>query len=150
MLERDERVVSWAPLPGGGYAVATPLGLWLGDRRIAWHLVDHAVWRDGVLSVTEAVLVDDVLLVDQRPVSVRLDPPYDLPPTVQKRVTASVVRSELQPVTGGAARFVARRVAGRDGVTWFARLEPGTPRTPAIAEAVRDRIAALSRTDGMV
>lgn len=145
----DERVVSWAPVTGGGVAVATPLGLWLQGRRIAWQLIDHAVWRDGRLTVTEAAVVDEVLLVDQQPVSVPLDPPYDLPPTVQKRVTASVARSERQPLPGGSALFVARRVPGQDGLRWFARLEPGTPDTLAVRDLVRDRIAALMPQDGM-
>jgi hypothetical protein len=150
-LEQDERVVSWAPSPDGP-VIASPRGLWWpapdGPRRIGWETVSHATWRDGLLVVTEAEVVDDLLIVDRRPVAVRLDPPFDLPATVQRRVTQSVARSELQPVPSGAARFVARRVPGRDGVRWWARLEPGTPDTPAVREIVRERITVLAQQTG--
>ncbi len=138
--------MSWASVSGGGAVVATPRGLWWpfrdGPRRIGWEFIDKAVWRDDVLAVTEAV-VDGVMLLDRPTVLVRLTVPRDLPPTVRKRVEASVVRSEVRPVPGGAARFVARRVPGRDGVSWWARLEPGTPDSPALREAVEARLAAL-------
>ncbi len=145
-LDRDERVISWA-LPADGALVATQRGLWLPEdfayRRIGWELVDKAVWRGGVLSVVEAEVIDGVLLRDQAPLLFELDEPRDLPPTVRKRVEASVVRSEVLPVAGGAARFVARRVPGRDGVAWWARLEPGTRDTQATRAAVRERIEQL-------
>ena len=50
-LDQDERVVSWAPAPGGA-VVATPLGLWLPGvpERMPWHLIDKATWRSGVLT----------------------------------------------------------------------------------------------------
>ena len=145
-LDRDERVVSWARLSEGA-VVATTRGLWLpgesGYRRIGWELVDKAVWRAGALTVVEAVVVDGVLLRDQPPVSLELAEPRDLPPTVRKRVEASVVRSEVLPIAGGAARFVARRIPARDGVTWWARLEPGTPDTAGTRASVQQRIAEL-------
>ncbi|HVE29847.1 MAG TPA: hypothetical protein VNC80_07275, partial [Mycobacteriales bacterium] len=49
-LDKDERVVSWAPAPGGA-VVATPLGLWLPGvpDRLPWHLIDKATWRSDVL-----------------------------------------------------------------------------------------------------
>ncbi|MCL2781318.1 MAG: hypothetical protein FWD74_07495 [Actinomycetia bacterium] len=154
LLGPDEWVLSWADVAepggvgasvatdadagaeaGGGVVLATPRGLWWpfpdGPRRIGWERLDKAVWRDGELTVTEASVVDELLLVDRPPVRVRLSVPRDLPPTVRKRVRANVVRSELCPIAGGAARVVARRVPGRDGLSWWARLEPGTPDTPA-------------------
>lgn len=146
-LGRDERLVSWALLESGSTG-ATTRGLWLpsgdGYRRIGWEVIDKAVWRDGVLTVIEAHLIDDLLLRDLPPVSLTLMQPRDLPPTVRRRVEASVVRSEVLPVAGGAARFVARRVPGRDGVRWWARLEPGTFDTPQTREAVRARRTALA------
>jgi hypothetical protein len=142
-LDPDERVVSFADVDAG-VVVATSRGLWwpfpAGARRIGWELVDKAVWSDGRLTVTEAVTVDDLLLVDRPPVSVRVVVPRDLPPTVRKRVEASVVRSDVLPVPGGAARFVGRRVPGRDGVTWWARLEPGSRDTPDARAAISVRI----------
>lgn len=147
LLPRDDRVVSWADVAAGGAVVATSRGLWWpaaeGPRLIGWQQVDKAVWRGGVLTVTEAEIVDDLLLVDHSPVAVALSKPRDLPPTVRKRVEANVVRSELLAVGGGAARFVARRTPGRDGVTWLARLEQGSPDTDQMRAAISARLAIL-------
>lgn len=146
-LPRDERVLSWADTDSGAAIIATPSGLWWPDadrpRMIGWQVVDKAVWRDGVLTVTEAEVVDDMLLVDRPPVTATLAKPRDLPPTVRKRVEANVVRSELLSVGGGAVRFVARRIPGRDGVVWWARLEPGTDDTEQLRSAISARLALL-------
>jgi hypothetical protein len=150
-LPRGERIVSWADLEGGGVVLASPAGLWWptddGHRLIGWERVIKAIWRDGRLTVIEADVVDDLLLVDRIPVAVALAVPRDLPPVVRKRVEANVVRSELLGVGGGAARFVARRVPGRDGVQWWARLEDGTPDTPEVRAAVAARLAILRAED---
>jgi hypothetical protein len=147
LLEQDERVVSWADAAEGGVVAATPRGLWWpfpdGPRRIAWQHVDKAIWREGVLTVIEAEVVDDVFLVDRPPVSVALTVPRDLPPTVRKRVEANIVERELVTVTGGAVRFVTRRRPGQDGLTVWARLEPGTPDTDDLRAAVRSRVELL-------
>lgn len=146
-LEPDERVVSWADTAEGAVVAATARGLWWptgdGPRLIAWQHVDKAVWRDGVLSVVQADVVDDELLVDRPAVTARLSVPRDLPPTVRKRVEANIVATELVSVGGGAVRFVGRRQPGRDGVTWWAHLEPGTPSSEAVRSAVRARLARL-------
>lgn len=150
-LDSGERVVSWADTAAGTEVVATSLGLWWpfpdGPRRLGWQFVDKVVWRDGVISVTEAEVVDGELLVDRPPVSARLTVPRDLPPVVRKRVEGNIVRRELVSVTGGAVRFVARKQPGRDGVTWWARLEPGTPDTAPVRAAISARLAIL-REDG--
>ncbi|HEV7191772.1 MAG TPA: hypothetical protein VGN35_01105 [Jatrophihabitantaceae bacterium] len=149
-LPREDRVLSWAdvdPAGGGGVVVASTLGLWWpgpdGPRCIGWQFVDKAVWRDGVLSVDEAEVVDDVLLVDRPTVSVRLTVARDLPPTIRKRVEANVLRSQVYPLPGGAGRFVARRVPGQDGVTWRVRLEPGTSDGPSVRAAIEQRLQEL-------
>jgi hypothetical protein len=145
-LEHDERVVSWADA-ADDIVAATPLGLWWpgrpGLRRIPWQRIDKVIWRDGRLSVVEADVEDDTLLVDREPVSVALTKPRDLPPTVRKRVEANIARTELLTIAGGAVRFVARRQPGRDGVTWWARLEPGTPDSETVRSAIRARLAIL-------
>jgi hypothetical protein len=147
LLDRDERVVSWADTAEGGVVAATPRGLWWpfpdAPRRIAWQHIDKAIWREGVLTVIEAEVVDDVFLVDRPPVSVTLTVPRDLPPTVRKRVEANIVDRELVTVTGGAVRFVTRRRPGQDGVTVWARMEPGTPETDDLRAAVRARVELL-------
>jgi hypothetical protein len=146
-LPRDERIVSWADVPGGRVVLATPSGLWWPSvdelRLIGWQYISKAVWRRPVLTVIEARVVDDLLLVDRDPVAVELEVPRDLPLVVRKRVETNVVRSELIEIAGGAARFVARRIPGQDGVHWWARLEGGTPDTDQVRSAVTARMAVL-------
>jgi hypothetical protein len=145
-LGRSERVVSWADADDAIVA-ATSLGLWWperdGPRRILWQHIDKVIWRDGRLSIIEAEVVDDTLLVDRDPVSLVLTRPRDLPPTIRKRVEANIVRTELLTIAGGAVRFVARRQPGRDGVTWLAHLEPGTPDSETVRSSIRARLAIL-------
>jgi hypothetical protein len=154
-LPKGERVLSWGDISSGGAVLATPAGLWwphdVGQRLIGWQYVDKAVWQDGVLTVIEAEVADDLLLVERPPLAAELSQPRDLPPTVRKRVEANVVRSELHPVTGGVARMVARRVPGRDGVVWWARLEAGARDSEEVRADVRARLAALRATwsDGL-
>ncbi|HZC69930.1 MAG TPA: hypothetical protein VE442_04500 [Jatrophihabitans sp.] len=147
LLHRDERVLSWADTEADEAIVATQRGIWWpeqdGPRRILWEHVDKAVWRDDILTLTEADVEDDLLLVDRPPIAARLVQPRDLPPTVRKRIEANIVRSELVAVSGGTVRFVGRRQPGRDGAVWWARLEPGTPDTEPVRAAVRARIAIL-------
>ncbi len=146
-LDKHERVLSWADVDDDTVVAATSRGIWWPDaegyRLIAWQYVDKATWRDGWLRVIEADVVDDELLVDRPAVSVALATPRDLPPTVRKRVEANIVGRELLEFGGGAVRFVARRRPGRDGVTWWAHLEPGTRDTDALRSAVRARLAIL-------
>ncbi len=134
-------------MQGGGVVLATPAGLWWpsddGPRLIGWQYIIKAVWQDGSLRVIEADVVDDLLLVDRAPVAAVLEVPRDLPPVVRKRIESNVVRSELVGVAGGAARFVARRIPGQDGVRWWARLEDGTPDTDQVRSAVSARLAIL-------
>ncbi len=146
-LEADDRVLSWADTEDGNVVVASRYGVWWpapdGLRQIPWQHIDKAVWREGVITVIEADVVDDCLLVDRAPVSAVLTRPRDLPPTVRKRVEANIVRSELLTVNGGVVRFVARRRPGHDGVTWWARLEPGTRDNAVVRSAIRARLAIL-------
>lgn len=146
-LEPDERVLSWADTDRADVVVATNLGLWWpgadGRRRIPWQHIDKATWRDDIVTVIEADVVDDELLVDRPPVHATLTVPRDLPAIVRKRVEATIVRSELLRVGGGTVRFVARRRPGHDGVVWWARLEPGTRADPVVRSAIAARLAVL-------
>jgi hypothetical protein len=146
-LTRDERVLAWADTADDEVVVATPKGVWWpepdGPRRIPWERVDKVIWRDGTLTVIEADVVDDVLLVDRPPVAAALTRPRDLPPTIRKRVESNIVRSELVSIAGGAVRFVGRRRPGRDGIAWWAHLEPGTDDTESVRAAITARLAML-------
>lgn len=151
-LDADDRVVAWATVAGERYVVASVRGLWwpvAGDdpaamRRIPWELVDKAVWRDGVLVVVEADILDDLILVDRSPTALPLLEPGEVPAQVKRRVDASVLRSEIVPVVGGQARIVARRVPGRDGLVWWARLEGSTPDNVMVRDQVEAAIARFT------
>jgi hypothetical protein len=146
-LGSAERVVSWSDTADGHVVLATPLGLWWPEaddlRLIGWQHVSKAVWRDGVLTVTEAEVVEDMMMIDRTPVTAELSVPRDLPPTVRARVEGNIVRSEVASVLGGAARFVARKVPGEDGLRWWARLDAGTPDTDQVRSAISARLAIL-------
>lgn len=147
VLAPGERVASWADTESGEVVLVTARGVWWPDtpglRLIGWQYISKAVWRDGALTVTEAE-VDDGIIRDRPPESVRLAVPRDLPPAVRKRVQLNVVSTELVPIAaGGAARFVGRHLPGEDGVVWWARLEPGTPDVPEVRAAVRARLVHL-------
>lgn len=147
-FDPDDRVVAWGTVAGDRYIVTSVRGLWwpvAGDdlaamRRIPWELVDKAVWRDGVLVVVEAVVLDDLILVDKSPAALPLAEPGEVPVQVKRRVDASVLRSEIVPVVGGQARIVARRIPGRDGLTWWARLEGSTPDNVMVRDQVQHAI----------
>ena len=140
-LESDERVLGTASVDGGGYLVATSLGLWLPEaRRVGWHLISKATWGSGVLTVIEAVeegtAGEAVLLADQPPQRFVLAQPGPVPRVVQARVTGAIRNRHHQDLPGGGAWFVQRQVPGGGGVVLQVRADPGTD-----PEAVR-RMAA--------
>ncbi len=129
-LEGEERVLASAAAAGGGYVVATSLGLWVpyaesqsgNHRRIGWHLVSKANWDGRVLTVIEADEIgtegtdggpEAVLIADRPPKRYHLPEPVNVPEIVHARVTRSVLHSEHAP---GGGLGVQRRVPGRDGV----------------------------------
>ncbi len=142
-FDPHERVLSWCSTASGAAVVATDRGLWWPDpepRRIDWHLVDKVVWNEAGFTVTEAVVVDDLLLVERAPSTLALETdPRKLPATVKRRVESNVVHTYEVQLTGGSARLVARKIAGRDGLVWWARLDPGTEDS----DAVRDELAGV-------
>lgn len=140
-LDKDERVVSWATAPGGAAVLATPKGLWLPGipDRLPWHLIDKAVWKDGILSVIPAVDTGDGVLAEQPARAVRLSVPRNLPHTVRVRVQKAIAFTRHHPLPGGTrkgVRVVGRRVPGEDGVTWQLVFDPGVdPGDPAVRTA---------------
>ena len=114
-LDQDERVVSWAPAPGGA-VVATQLGLWLPGvpDRLPWHLIDKATWRSDVLTLIPAVDSGGGVLVEQPPRSVRLEQPRDIPQTVRVRVEKAIAFTRHHPLSEAEGdRRAARRPGGR-------------------------------------
>jgi hypothetical protein len=143
-LDRDERVVSWAPAPGGA-VVATPLGLWLPGvpDRLPWHLIDKAIWRSDTLTLIPAVDSGGGVLVEQPPRSVRLEQPRDIPQTVRARIEKAIAFTRHHPLPGTegtgvrrGVRVVGRRVPGQDGVSWQLVFDAGVDRDdPAVRAA---------------
>jgi hypothetical protein len=155
-LDRDERVVSWAPA-AGGTVVATPVGLWLPGmpERVPWHLIDKATWQAGVLTVTPAVDAGDGVLVEQPPRSVTLDRPRDIPQTVRVRVQKAIAFTRHHPLPGSpegtgprrGVRVVARRVPGQDGVSWQLVFDPGVDRADPAVRAAADAYVEQGRVE---
>lgn len=117
-----------------GLLVATRRGLWVpdgaGTRRIGWHLIDKARWRDGALTIVEATengaAGAAVLLAEQPPVRFALARPGKLPEAVHVRVTSSIRGRHYHELPGGGAWFVQRSVPGVDGIVLQVRADPGT------------------------
>jgi hypothetical protein len=148
-LDRDERVVSWATAADGGAVVATQLGLWLpgGAERIAWHLVDKATWRDGVLTVVAADDAGDGVLDELPARSVRIAIPRDLPQTVRVRVERTIVSTRHHRLPGGGGvRIVGRREPGRDGVAWQLVFDRGVDRDDPTVRAAAAEIVEQARS----
>jgi hypothetical protein len=147
-LDRDERVLAWAMAGDAAVAVATNRGLWLPGRdRLGWHEIHKVIWGEGRMVVVPAQAApgdDFTVVADLTPVAVTLNDPGDLPRRVRDRVTASVAYSSRYPLPGGgAARVVARRVSGRDGLSWSVRYEDGAdPAGPGVREATGELVAA--------
>jgi hypothetical protein len=156
LLADNERVLAMAHAEDT-VVVATQLGLWLpmaADeptwRRIGWDRVVKATWTDHGLSVIEADVGADGLITDLPTVTVRLAEPRNLPTVVRTRVENSIARSEQVRVPGGTARVVARRVPGRDGVSWTARVDSGTPDTDEARSAMREYLSrVVVKDDGV-
>ena len=147
-LAPGEEVVDSAPVEGGGHLVVTALGLWIPDgdgaRRVGWHLVAKAAWKDGVFTLTESSEAGKagsaVVLADLAPVSYRLPSPGKVPHQVRLRVDGSVRSRHRQEIGDGGAWFVQRKVPGRDGTVLQVRPDPGTDL--ALVTAIAEQAAA--------
>jgi hypothetical protein len=147
-LEREERVLAWAPASSAA-VVVTNRGLWLPDApRLGWHEIHKAAWADGTLTVTPASMspgVNYAIAADAAPITVTLAEPRMVPRRVRDRVTASVALTSVYPVPGGgSARVVGRRVSGQDGLTWSVRFEGAAIQNqddPAVRAAVDQYVA---------
>jgi hypothetical protein len=154
LLEREERPAGWADLAGGGVALATPLGLWLpaqdGYQRTPWHLIDKATWHPPRVVLTVAgedgTLDGAAILAEQPPRTLSLAAARDLPRQVRDRVTRSIRHSAHHALLpGGGVWVVARRPAGRDGLLWQLRFDPGTDRDDPLLREQTARLLAATR-----
>ncbi len=155
-LEPEERVLAMASTADGGHLVLTSWGLWIpeGDevRRVGWHLVSRASWRNGALALVEADEVEEiasgdgpraVLLADRPARRFRLTEPDRVPEVVHARVEGSFRSRHHRDLPGGGAWFVQRKIAGRDGTVLQVRPDPGTD--PALVAALAADVARSLR-----
>lgn len=150
LLGPGERILTWGTAGPGRYVVVTNLGLWWPDvapRLIPWHLIVRASWSEGGLAVVEADVDDDLMLVEHAPLVTRLDDQGKVPPVVRQRVEGSVARTHEVRVSTGSARVVGRRIAGRDGLAWWAHLSPGTADTRAVRVELAEIVGRLRAED---
>lgn len=153
-LEAGEEVVESAPVEGGGHLVVTALGLWIPDgagaRRVGWHLIAKAAWKDGVFTLTESdeagTAGSVVVLADRAPVRFKLPEPGKVPHHVRLRVDGSVRSRHRQDIGDGGAWFVQRKIPGRDGTVLQVRPDPGTDTT--LVEAIAEQVAAKLAVPG--
>ena len=147
-LEPEERVLAMTSTADGGHLVVTSWGLWIPDgdgvRRVGWHLVSRASWRNGALAVVEADEVEEiasgdgpraVLLADRPARRFRLTEPDRVPEVVHARVEGSFRSRHHRDLPGGGAWFVQRKIAGRDGTVLQVRPDPGTDKALVAALA---------------
>ena len=155
-LEPEERVLAMASTADGGHLVVTSWGLWIPDgdgvRRVGWHLVSRASWRNGALALVEADEVEEigcgdgpraVLLADRPARRFRLTEPDRVPEVVHARVEGSFRSRHHRDLPGGGAWFVQRKIAGRDGTVLQVRPDPGTD--PALVAALAADVARSLR-----
>jgi hypothetical protein len=127
--------------------VVTTLGLWLPGRdRLGWHQIHKATWSGNQLTVVPSVPVGDgssyTVMADDAAVAVNLGDPGNVPLTVRQRVTKSVAYTAHHPLPDGGVRVVARRVPGRNGVTWHVRYDDGTDAAdPSVAAFTAELVA---------
>jgi hypothetical protein len=138
-LARDERVLAWAGATGDDVVVATNHGLWLpspdGPARLMWHEIHKATWSGRALAIVPAAVVTEhetyTVTADAPGRSVTLLDPDRVPEQVRARVTKSVAFTTHHPLpAGGGVRVVARRIPGRDGLSWAVRYDPDTAPDP--------------------
>ncbi len=115
----------------GDPIVATNLGLWVRGTRTDWHDIAKAVWDGSVLSVivSSPVVARDgyVVVADAEPVRYPVSEPGHLPHQVRLRVTNSVRNASHHGLPGGGGVWIAaRRVPGKDGLSWIVRYDAGT------------------------
>ena len=153
LLDRDERILTWASTSTEGVVVATNRGLWLpGLHRLGWHEILKAVWSGRELTVIAGRIAEErdgyTVVVDEPAVVTLLLAPGHVPHQVQVRVTKSVAITTHHALPGGGgARVVARRVSGVDGLRWTVRYDEGTPITDDDVRAWTDEVVARARRD---
>ncbi|MEU8817822.1 hypothetical protein [Actinoplanes sp. NPDC048796] len=146
-LDAEERVVAWAAVEPEHAVVVTNHGLWLPPgERLGWHEIHKAAWSGRELRITPAEVAEErdgyTVMADGPVRAFLLLDPGQVPDQVRMRVSKSVAYTNHHPVQVstnrpdkpflvGGVRIVARRVSGRDGLSWTVRYDAGTPASHA-------------------
>lgn len=148
-LGADDRLLAWSSLVGGGWAVATPVGLRallptgaLVDR--PWTEVDRVAWDD------DSRMLAVWWVGTHRPSPLEVEDGSFLPEVVHERVRASMVMSAEVPVVGGRSVQVTLRKAA-DG-TLSTQVVPARGvrlNDPEVAAAVEQAKAQLRDEAGL-
>jgi len=147
-LDRGDRLLGWAVLDDGTLLAASRLGLRLADGRLVpWHTVDNVVWRAGTLIVTEAAEVSAGVREALPPVTLSLTEPRDLPAVVRARIIRSIAYTTTETVRGARIRIVARRVPGRDGLSWSLRFDSAADRDDPGVRAAADQLLTETQSN---
>lgn len=139
-FDAHERVLAWAMTSSEQAVIATNLGLWVAGVQTGWHEISKAKWDGSVLTVITSMVVESRegydVIVDEPPVRMTLADPDHLPHQVQLRVTSSV----MHPRQFALGWLAARRVPGKDGLSWIVRYNPGVDASSAEVVAETDAI----------
>ena len=142
-----ERRLAWG-LAGDGVAlVATPTRLLLpGAESLDWTMIEKAVWRPPVLTVTEVAEVEGT----GRERTFTIGEDARLAEVVRARVTSSVAWSDRRKLDPrGAVRVVGRRVPGEDALRWQLVFDRQTDLSdPLVRAQARAFLDAVRRTIG--
>ncbi|SDG49613.1 hypothetical protein [Klenkia brasiliensis] len=145
----DEDVLAWGSRAGGGWLVASSVGLRAvpGGEVLPWHLVGHARWTaadgGGSFAVTPLVEVEPGVQARGPVTRYVLEDAGELPAVVRRRVDQTVVASRRHPLpAGGGVLLVARRVPGQAAREWSVVFDDDADRDdPAAREVARARLA---------
>ncbi len=133
-LAAHERVLAWAMTSAERPVIATNLGLWSEGVRTSWHEISKAAWDGSVLAVTRSMLIEERegydVIADLPPERYALVDPGHLPHEVRLRVTSSVVH----PQRFAHGWMAARRIPGKNGLSWVVRYDVGVDAAAFAAE----------------
>lgn len=134
-LHPRERVLAAARVAGGGWVVATEVGLLRTGSRIAWADVAYAHWDDQ-----ESALTVEPVGEAFTPARFALAEPGRVPETVRERVMASIVVSRRVGVPGGRGVRVVGREVGEPELRWQvvpdAGVDPSDPEVLRVTDAL--------------
>ncbi|MFC4783566.1 hypothetical protein ACT8ZV_03780 [Nocardioides sp. MAHUQ-72] len=144
-----ERVLAWAE-GAEGVVAGTRDALYVGDRRLAWELVEAADWdrETSVLRVSEVGTWGE----QRREHRFTLEEPGLLLELVRERVTASVVLQRHVPVQGRRGlRVIARRAPrGDQPLLWLYEYDAGVdPADPEVRRLAAEALEAARADVGL-